>query len=68
MLFKKPKNLGKRSVNRILLAEEQTTIISKYETIRIYKTLIKLRYVKINLREKSQIKSTQNLKKNDSEK
>ena len=68
MLFKKPKNLGKSSVNRILLAEEQTTIISKYETIRIYKTLIKLRYVKINLREKSQIKSTQNLKKNDSEK
>ena len=55
-------------MNRILLVEEQTTIISKYETIRIYKTLIKLRYVKINLREKSQIKSTRNLKKNDSEK
>ena len=63
MLFKKPKNLGKSSMNCILLAEEQTTIISKYETIRIYKTLIKLRYVKINLREKSQIKSTRNLKK-----
>ena len=68
MLFKKSKNLGKSSVNRILLAEEQTTIISKYETIRIYKTLIKLRYVKINLRKKLQIKSTRSLKKNDSQK
>ena len=68
MLFKKSKNLGKSSVNRILLAEEQTTIISKYETIRIYKTLIKLRYVKINLRKKLQIKSTRSFKKNDSQK
>ena len=41
------------SVTQILLAEEQTTIICQYENIKIYKTLIKLRYSKINPREKS---------------
>ena len=45
--------LGMSSVTHILLAEEQTTIICQYENIKIYKTLIKLRYSKINPREKS---------------
>ena len=41
------------SVTHILLAEEQTTIISKCENIKLYETLIKLRNAKINPREKS---------------
>ena len=48
MLFEISKNLGKSSVTYILLDEEQTT-----KKIKIYKTLIKLRFTKINLREKS---------------
>ena len=53
MLFEVSKNLGMSSVTHILLAEEQTTIIYKYENIKIYKKLIKLRYAKKNPREKS---------------
>ena len=48
MLFEILKNLGKSSVTHILLAEEQTTKKSKY-----IKTLIKLRFLKINPCEKS---------------
>ena len=48
MLFEISKNLGKSSVTHILLAEKQTTKKSKY-----YKTLIKLRFAKINPSEKS---------------
>ena len=48
MLFEILKNLGKSSVTHILLAEEQTT-----KKIKIYKTLMKLRFAKINPPEKS---------------
>ena len=48
MLFEIWKNLGKSSVTHILLAEEQTMKKSKYK-----KTLIKLRFAKINPHEKS---------------
>ena len=48
MLFEISKNLGKSSLTQILLAEKQKT-----KKIKIYKTLIKLRFAKINLREKS---------------
>ena len=48
MLFEVSECLGKSSMSRILLAEEQTT-----KNIKIYKTLIKLRFAKINPREKS---------------
>ena len=48
MLFEILKYLGKSSVTHILLAEEQTT-----KKIKIYKTLIKLRFVEINPLEQS---------------
>ena len=48
MLFEIWKNLDKSTVIHILLVEEQTT-----QKIKMYKTLIKLRFTKINPREKS---------------
>ena len=48
MLFEISKNLGKSYATHELLAEEQTT-----KKIKIYKTLVKLRFTKINPREKS---------------
>ena len=48
MLFEISKNLGKSSVTHILLAEEQTA-----KKIKIYKTLMKVRFAKINPGEKS---------------
>ena len=48
MLYKISKNLGKSSVTHILLAKEQNTKRSKH-----IKTLIQLRFAKMNPREKS---------------
>ena len=59
MLFEISKDLGKSFVTHILLAEELT---KKNQNIL---TLIKLRFAKIDPRE---IKSTRNVKKNDSRK
>ena len=48
MLLEISENFGKNSVTHVLLAEIQTT-----KKIKIYKTLIKVRFAKINLRKKS---------------
>ena len=48
MLFEVSEYLGKSSMSRIPLAEEQTK-----KKIKIYKTLIRLRFAKINPRKKS---------------
>ena len=50
MLFEISKTLDKSSVTRILLAEKQTA--KKKKSNQMHKTLIKLRFVKINPREK----------------
>ena len=69
MLFEISKNLGKSSVTHIVLAEEQTK-----KKIKIYKTLRKLRFAKINPRKKStgsqfaKLNLREMLKKNDSRK
>ena len=51
MLFEISKTLDKSSVTRILLAEKQTAK-KKKKSNQMHKTLIKLRFVKINPREK----------------
>ena len=48
MLFEISKKLGKSSVTHLLLAEEQTTMKSKY-----IKILMKVRFAKINPPKKS---------------
>ena len=48
MLFEITKNLGKSSVTHILPAEEETA-----KKMKVGKTLMKLRFAKINRREKS---------------